>query len=155
MRCLSWSRGVLALAILSLPSGARGAELPQYVKGPISGQIYDCQQAKQRAPPASAYVTSSDLDGDGQPDFVVDLGRGCKSNRDLYCNDEGCTIDVYLSSQSGLGLTMKARSFRVVKDGTRNVLEVIRGGAACAGLPGGVCVSTFVYDGKEQLVPKR
>ena len=136
------------LVVSLLGSAALAAELPQYVKGPVSGHVYDCQQAKQKAPKPEAYVTVGDLDGDGKPDYVVEIAKGCQSNRDLYCNDEGCLIDVFLSSQELQMGSMKVKSFKIGKHASKPALIVTKGGKACAALPGGVCTETLVYDGK-------
>lgn len=86
---------VCAGALAHALTGAHAADdMPQYVKGPVSGFVYDCQEAKQKPPRPEEYVTRGDLDGDGKPDHVIDSGRGCQSNRDLYCNAEGCTITI-------------------------------------------------------------
>ena len=85
-------RTALALTVVALATTARAAELPQYVKGPVSGLVYDCQQARQKAPKPETYVTAGDLDGDDQPDHVVDVQQGCQANRDLYCNAEACPL---------------------------------------------------------------
>ena len=72
-------------------------KLPQHVAGPLSGYAYDCEQARQ-AFDARAFMSSTDLDGDGQADYIFDIARGCEANRLLYCNAaEGCNILVFLS----------------------------------------------------------
>src|SRR4051812_25940245 len=138
------------LLCLTLPANA--AELPRYVAGPVSGFVYNCQEEKQKAPRPEAYVTAGDLDGDGQPDHVIDSGKGCKANRDLYCNAEGCTIDIYLSSLSGLGGSFKARTFRIGKSGAKPALITTRGGVACGLAEAETCTTTYIFNG-EELAP--
>ena len=139
----------VAIAVLIFGSGAQAAELPQWVKGPVSGLVFGCQEAKQKAPKPEAYVTQGDLDGDGQPDYVVEIAKGCQANRDLYCNDEGCLIDLYVSSQYGQMGSFKVKSFKFARHGGKPVLIIIKGGAACASQPGGVCTETLVYTGEK------
>jgi hypothetical protein len=138
-----------ALAGLAFGSPVQAAELPQWVKGPVSGLVFDCQEAKQKAPKPEAYVTIGDLDGDGQPDYVVEIAKGCQANRDLYCNDEGCLIDLYVSSQFGQMGSVKVKSFKFGRLAGKPVLFITKGGAACAKEPGAMCTETLVYTGEK------
>lgn len=121
----------IALSVSIAVPVAMAADVPQYVKGPVSGFQYDCQQAKQAAPTVATYITTADLDGDGKPDHIIDAAKGCQANRDLYCNAEGCSIDVFLSSTSGTAGSLKVRSFKIVKHNGKPALEITRGGASC------------------------
>lgn len=142
-----------ATVFVPVTSG-KAAELPQYVKGPVSGFVFDCQEAKQRITSASSFVSSGDLDGDGKPDHVIDSGKGCQANRDLYCNAEGCTINVYLSSTSGLALSIKAKTVAFSRTAGRPALTVTKGGAACERHPDKTCTVTYVNtDGEMKPVP--
>ena len=145
-------RTALALTVMALATTARAAELPQYVKGPVSGLVYDCRQARQKAPKPETYVTAGDLDGDGQPDHVVDVQKGCQANRDLYCNAEGCTIDVYLSSQSGQAGSFRAKSFRIDTSSSKPALVVAARGKDCPASQAEGCSVAYVFDGKAFVV---
>ena len=128
------------------------AELPQYVRGPISGLQLGCEEAKQKVPAAEAYVTRGDLDGDGKPDFVVEIAKGCQSNRDLYCNDEGCLIDIYLSTEELQMGSLKVKSFKIIKKAGKPGLLITKGGSACSKLPGGLCEELQVFNGEKFVV---
>ena len=134
-----------------MPAPGRAAEIPRYVLGPVSGYVYGCEEAHQKAPRPQDYVSSTDLDGDGQQDFVIDSGKGCAANRDLYCNAEGCTINIYVSSLSGLAGSFKAKSFRFARHGGKPALVVTRGGEACGAAAGQTCTATYVFDGEEMV----
>ena len=140
----------ICAAALALPALAE--DIPQYVKGPISGFIFDCQENKQTPPKEQAYVTRGDFDGDGKPDYIIDSGKGCASNRALYCNAEGCTIDVYVSSLEGLAGSFKAQSFKVSKAGNADALILSKRGADCGPAKDAVCSETHVFNG-EELAP--
>ena len=140
----------LCAAMFSSPALAE--DIPQYVKGPISGFIFDCQENKQTPPKEEAYVTRGDFDGDGKPDYIIDSGKGCASNRALYCNAEGCTIDVYVSSLEGLAGSFKAQSFKVSKAGNADALILSKRGADCGPAKDAVCSETRVFNG-EELAP--
>ena len=146
------TRTLAALSLGILTLRAQAAEIPQYVKGPISGLVEICHDEKQKAPKPDAYVSSSDLDGDGLPDHIVDLGKGCQANRDLFCKAEGCTINIYMSSLTGLGGSFKAKTFRISRSGAKPALIVTRGGVACGLAETETCTVTYVFNG-EELVP--
>lgn len=133
----------LPCLLLAVPAAAQ--RLPQYVAGPLSGFTYDCQQAGQRAPGARGMVLSADLDGDGQSDHVIDAARGCAANKLLYCSDAGCAVDVYLSSQSGLGGSYRARQMRVAK----GALELVTDGPGCGKPAGQDCTEIWRWNGAE------
>jgi hypothetical protein len=146
--------GALAIATTVVAASARAADLPQWVKGPISGLILGCQEDKQRAPAPSQYVTIGDVDGDGKPDYIVDIAKGCAANRLLYCNDEGCNIGLYVSSQSMQMGSFKVKSFAIGKKDGKPVVNITKGGKACATMPGGVCYETLAYTGESFVVFK-
>ena len=142
--------GALFLSAAICTSNAHAEDIPQYVKGPISGLIYDCQVYKLTPPKETDYVTSADFDGDGKPDYIIGTGKGCAANRALYCNAEGCTIDVYVSSLEGLGGSYKAHRFTVgyTKDNEkRMLLSIAISGAACGGAAR--CSQTLAFEGDE------
>ena len=142
----------MTLGTSAVFSPALAEDIPQYVKGPISGFIFDCQENKQTPPKEQAYVTRGDFDGDGKPDYIIDSGKGCASNRALYCNAEGCTIDVYVSSLEGLAGSFKAQSFKVSKAGNADALILSKRGADCGPAKDAVCSETRVFNG-EELAP--
>ena len=143
---------IVTLGVIALAPSALAENIPQYVKGPISGFIFDCQENKQAPPKEEAYVTRADFDGDGKPDYIIDSGKGCASNRALYCNAEGCTIDVYVSSLEGLAGSFKAQSFKVSKAGNADALILSKRGADCGPAKDAVCSETRVFNG-EELAP--
>jgi hypothetical protein len=105
----------LAGLCLAAAWSAMAGELPRPVALSVAGLALDCQLAKQPPPAAGAYVLSMDLDGDGMPDHIIDMGKGCPANRALYCNAEGCSADVYLSSTGGLAGSLKAQALAVAE----------------------------------------
>lgn len=133
-----------ALLLVLMQAGPAAAQrLPGYVAGPVSGLAYDCRQAGQAVPDPRQMVASADLDGDGEPDHVVDAGRGCAANRLLYCSDAGCSVDVYLSSTAGLAGSLRARRVRLAK----GRLELVTDGPACGRPAGQDCTEHLEWDG--------
>jgi hypothetical protein len=129
------------LLLLALP--ARAERLPQYVAGPFSGFVLDCQQANQPTP--RQMVLTADLDGDGVADHVIDAGRGCAANKLLFCGPDGCAVNVYLSTESGLGGSYRARRVRVSK----GRLELVTDGPACGKPAGADCLEIHGWNGTE------
>ena len=140
--------GALFLSAAICTSNAHAEDIPQYVKGPISGLIYVCQENKLTPPKETDYVTSADFDGDGKPDYIIGTGKGCAANRALYCNAEGCTIDVYVSSLEGLGGSFRATSVAIGMSGKGTALVLSQRGEACGGAKDSVCTTSQVFDGK-------
>ena len=144
--------GAIACGLVVLAVPGHAAELPQYVRGPISGLQLGCEEAKQKVPPAEAYVTQGDLDADGKPDFIVEIAKGCKANHDLYCNDEGCLINIFLSTEELQMGSLKVKSFKIGKSAGKPALLVTKGGSTCSKLPGGLCQETLVFNGQKFVV---
>ncbi len=138
------------LAGVVLLVGPRHASLPRYVAGPASGLVHECQQAGQGEPRPDALVaTLPDFDGDGLADHAIDTGRGCEAVRLLYCNDVGCSVDFYASSQSGIVGGWKARRVDVDRTGHPAIIKLGTAGSGC-GLPTGeACTLTLHWNGAE------
>ena len=120
----------LAICVISADS-ATAQGLPQYVKGPLSGFEYECAQEKQRFD-AKAFVSAIDLDGDGKPDYIFDISKGCAASKALYCTEtEGCLIDVFLSGTEMKQIGLKVRSFRSGKKAGKTALLLTVAGTAC------------------------
>ncbi len=127
----------LAVLACLLAAPAQAAEIPRYVAGPASGLQHECREAKQPVPKLETLVTEiPNIDGDGKPDHVKDAAKGCAAVRLLYCNDSGCSLDVYLSRLSGYGGGWKARGYRLDRVTRPAQLSIISSGAEC-GLPAG------------------
>jgi hypothetical protein len=122
--------------------------LPQYVEGPLSGFELGCQEDKQSLDRAR-FVRVLDLDGDGQPDHVFEIAQGCEANRLLYCSpDEGCLIDIFLSSTSMKQLGMRVKGLHVVQREGKPALDLDLAGAACA--PAALsCRKMLVWNGQD------
>ncbi len=146
---------LFALLAMLLAYPAQAAEIPRYVAGPASGLQHECREAKQPVPKLEALVTEiPDIDGDGKPDHIKDAGKGCAAVRLLYCNESGCSLDVYLSSQYGYGGGWKARGYKLDR-GTRPArLSILSSGAECKLPAGQECTITLRWNGSE-LQPVR
>ena len=135
------------LMALSLLTGCQ-EELPPELKGPVSGVQYDCKQAGEYEPAAAAVVTKADLDGDGKDDYVLDYGKSCKAQRELYCNKEGCSFDIYASSTGlMLGGSFKGIAWRAERVDSKTQLIVTRPGENCGKTWKDLCETSYQWSG--------
>ena len=73
--------------------GAGGTPNLSGVEVPVAGQT------GEGYPP---YLTQADLNGDGQPDYVMDLaGLECVNAWSYFCGSAGCPVTVWLSGVAG------------------------------------------------------
>ena len=124
--------------------------LPQYVAGPFSGYVYDCESEKQVPPKAEAFVTQLDLDGDGKPDHLFDISKGCEANRLLYCNADGCNVKLFLSTQELDVGSEKATGFRIEKRKGGDLVFLSLKGAACGAAA--TCEKQWVWTGSTMVL---
>lgn len=144
-------RAVAALVLGLLAQQSRAQGVPQYVKGPLSGFEYECAEQKQRFD-AKAFVSTLDLDGDGKPDHVFDIAKGCAASKLLYCNQaEGCLIDVFLSSQELKMAGIKVRAFRPGKVDGKTALLLSLSGPEC-GKSASLCERALVWNGTDLVL---
>ena len=123
-----------------------GETYPPELKGPISGVAYDCKTAGESEPRPEDYVSAVDLDGDAGKDFIIDYGKTCAAERALYCRDEGCSVDVYVSAAAYAkvgGFTALAWHVESGETGAKLVLE--QPGASCEKPAGQSCVDKRVW----------
>ena len=75
--------------------------LPGGVAAVVDGYAAQCRQLGGRMVGAAAPLTmTADLDGDGQPDYVLDpVNLQCSGSATAFCGNGGCGIDVALSAQ--------------------------------------------------------
>ena len=133
-------------ALVAMAAPAAAQSLPQYVKGPLSGFAYECAEEKQAFNPRS-FVTAIDLDGDGKPDHIFDIARGCPASKLLYCTDDGCLIDVFISSTELKEAGHKVMTFRIGRRAGMAALILSMRGEACGG-SGRTCEKTLFWTGQ-------
>ena len=131
-------------ALLTLPALAQS--IPQYVKGPLSGFEYECKQEKQPFN-AKGFVTAVDLDGDGKPDHIFDISKGCPASKLLYCSPDGCLIDVFISSTELKEAGHHVRGFSIGTRQGKAALVLSMAGQACGGA-GKTCKKTLYWNGQ-------
>lgn len=91
---------ILLSALSFLP--AHGQTLPPSVQKQVDEVSADCRDFGGDPAPGEGFITSADLNGDGQPDHVVDLaGLQCQGAWSAFCGSAGCPVTVWLSGPDG------------------------------------------------------
>lgn len=124
-------------------AGAGAGEWPPAVRTALSGFGQECRQAGETIDP-EAMLTSVDLDGDGQPDWLIDTRRGCKAVRALSCTAQGaCSLDIVLSRTGQRQASYKVLEHEVTPGHGLNVLRIVLAGAECG--PAARCGRVLVW----------
>ena len=132
----------LLVALLAV-AGATARDVPQFVRGPLSGFAHDCRQAGETVD-LDAMLTSADLDGDGQLDWLIDTRKGCKAVRDLYCTTaNACSLDIFLTRTGQRQASYKVLEYQVTPGHGLNVLRIVLAGAECG--PAAHCGRVLVW----------
>ena len=86
--------------LLSFP--AHGQSLPPQVQAQVDEVSTGCRGFGGNPVPAEGFVTNADLNGDGQPDYIVDLAAlNCEGAWSAFCGSAGCPVTVWLSGPAG------------------------------------------------------
>jgi hypothetical protein len=90
-----------ALVALSFDFAAH-AETPARVEAASSEAFGACLEAGGTPSAGAEYLTEAELNGDGVPDFVMNLaGLNCENAASLFCGSAGCPVTVWLSGPVG------------------------------------------------------
>ncbi|MDJ0860481.1 MAG: hypothetical protein QNJ03_15445 [Dinoroseobacter sp.] len=93
-------------------------------------------------------VTRSDVSGDGQIDYVLDLGRlACSSMASMYCGTGGCSVYFVVEDTVTERLS---KGWSVERLGPMTVLLNQIHGANCGGTNLNPCVEAMVWDAEEK-----
>lgn len=148
MRRATWAMA----AGLALAAGMAGAE------GAAGAGVADALLAEARAAcvayrdgtfsPGNA-VFSIDLDGDGDPDSVIDeRAFSCSSAASMYCGTGGCMLHAIIDARVW---SFQAEGWRMIDWDGRPILLVARDGGWCGGVGAQVCFEAVVWSGGEML----
>lgn len=126
--------------------------------GPASAQVADTLLAEARAA-CAAYrngtfsagdaLSSIDLDGDGDPDSLIDESAfSCSSAASMYCGTGGCMLHAIVDERIW---SFQAEGWRMVDWDGRPILLVARDGGWCGGVGAQVCFEAVVWSRGEML----
>jgi hypothetical protein len=83
------------------PDGDDASALPAPVGRIIAGYGSQCRDLGGKlANPGDVRILTGDIDGDGEPDFLINTDRlDCDGAASAFCANAGCQIDIALSSR--------------------------------------------------------
>ncbi len=97
------SRIGIVLALLLFGAGGAAAQsLPPPMSTQQAEWFAECRSYGGRPTAGPEFVTTEDLNGDGQPDYILSVNSiGCEGAASALCAGQACPLAVYLSGPSG------------------------------------------------------
>ena len=90
-----------ALIALAL-AGPAAAQTPAIIEAATEGNFAACREAGGTPSTGPDYLTEVELNGDGTPDYVMNLmGLTCENAVSYFCGSAGCPVTVWLSGPGG------------------------------------------------------
>jgi hypothetical protein len=142
--------GLILLACWSVAWPAAAA--PAIAERATRESMQECRTAGGRPSLRPEYETTADLNGDGQPDSIIDLsGLNCEGAASYFCGSAGCPVVVYLSGPSGhravpLG---HVQGWELERTPPLPVLVLHLHGSACGRTGSDGCESRVAWNGRE------
>lgn len=85
-----------AACIFVLSTQAPASDYPERIRRALEALQKVCADIGGRPGPLDHTVTQRDIDGNGRPDFVIDLGNAaCDGKPEAYCVNGFCALEVY------------------------------------------------------------
>lgn len=142
-----WSLA-LATAALTSPALAQTTELPAPFQARVDAATAECAAFEDGTFALDwGAVVRADLDGDLQPDWVLDeFGFRCSSAASLYCGNGGCAAHFLVGESLS---TIVTRGWDLAQLGPQRVLLVDVHGSDCGGIGPTPCVVSSVWDAEE------
>jgi hypothetical protein len=143
-----------AIACLALISAhAAAAEYPEQIRNALERLQKVCAGIGGKPGPLDGAVVSRDVNGDGQSDFVLDLGNAaCEGRPDAYCVNGFCALEVYTwraENEWKPLLVATASDWRTGRVDNRPALILTQRGSFCGKPPNKTCTVTYTFaDGK-------
>jgi len=144
----------LYAALLALPiwlAGGAGAATPDAIARATAEANQECRQAGGRPSLTPGYQTTVELNGDGQPDFIIDVtGFNCAGAVSLFCGSAGCPLSVYLSGPGGVrqAFNTQAQAWSLDRRASPPVLVLSMHGSACGRVGSAPCEQRYAWNGQ-------
>lgn len=139
----------LAFLLLGGIGAAYATEAPDNVEAEIADAVQSCKD-QEGTPNADAVLSVNDVNGDGGEDWIVDYAKlSCKGGINEMCDDDGCTLRIYLwngAAAWNLAFDETVKSYKFAKHGGRHVLQVVMEGSACGKPSNETCHLTYVLN---------
>lgn len=142
---------IIGLALV--PVQAPAAELPDRIRSAIETMQKACTSIGGKPGSFDAAVNSRDVNGDGRPDFILDLGNArCEGRPEAYCVNGFCMIEVYTWRAENDWrplLVATASDWRTGRVNNRPALIFTQRGSFCGNPKRKYCTVTYTFaDGK-------
>ncbi len=132
-------------ALLLSAAGGAAAQPPEALQAVVEGHRAECARfaGGTLALSPGAY-TQTDLDGDGETDWLLDSHRlHCSSAATLFCGTGGCALTTLID---GRQQQLLAKGWAVQRLGPLTVLLLQVHGSRCGGTNLNSCVEALVWD---------
>lgn len=145
------SRFLVALSVLLRCTVALAA--PDVVAAAEAGIEQDCRSGGGRPSPKPGFETTVDLNGDGQPDYIIDGSRmDCLGGMSFSCGASGaCLAEIYMSGPGGYRLVFQDNVYGFVIDHSKQTpsLSVSWHGVHCNKTGAEGCTQALVWNGRQ------
>ena len=99
---LPFPLSALVLAVPVLATGARSEQLPPMLQDLAGQDMAACREGGGDPILGPDYASSADLNGDGVPDYLINLaGLECAGASSYFCGSAGCPVNVWISGGGG------------------------------------------------------
>lgn len=99
---IAYSQGIASITDAQIFGHAISvaSSAPPTLRQELLDVVEQCRRSNGLIAPIATLIDSLDLNGDGFPDFLVDLSSACLGANQLYCDANGqCRIQVWLSAK--------------------------------------------------------
>lgn len=128
-------RAAIVGAVLAAAASTAAAEdLPAPIEADTQKSLVACREAGGSPSLAPDYARTADLNGDGAPDYLIDLvGLTCENASSYFCGSAGCPVSVWLSGPGGYSVEWsgQARMSRIDREASHPAVVVSLHGQFC------------------------
>lgn len=141
------TRFITLFAALSFLAAPALAQTPPEIQKITDQNFAACREAGGNPSIADGYLTERDMNGDGKPDYVMNLsGLTCENAYSYFCGSAGCPVTAWASSPTGLQVIWEGYAQDVQFEG--NTMVAFLHGQFCdppaAGVDG--CEERIAFD---------
>jgi hypothetical protein len=146
---------LLAAALLAaFPAAALDEKtLPREIRAGLDKFRRECVKEGGKETTFKDVVRTIDLNGDGRPDYILDLQDSkCDAFESLYCGTGGCELAIYIAQPNGklaLVFGQRVRTWEILPgEGARSILFDLHGSYCGKGGPD-ECPKTVKITGRK------
>lgn len=151
-RAYQWNGTTLAQAgSAAPPPPAAPAQRPAVVTRAQNELMASCRESGGRPSLVQGFQTTVDLNGDGQPDYILDATNlNCEGAASALCGSAGCPLQVFLSGPRGYAAAFGSNvQGWEVEQGNPPVLRTDLHGSFCGRVGSETCVKRYAWNGSQ------